>query len=81
MYRAAAKEPEPRLSAQEKQTWVSTQTSSKWWRFCEGKRARTSVECPKDNNFELASRHQVSDAVFWEGKDPNLGWLSNGWQP
>ena len=28
------------------------------------KRARTSVECPKDNNLELASRHQVSDAVF-----------------
>ena len=28
------------------------------------KKARTSVECPKDSNLELASRHQVSDAVF-----------------
>lgn len=28
------------------------------------KRARTSVECPKDDNLYLASIHQVSDVVF-----------------
>ena len=33
------------------------------------KRARTSVECPKDNNFELASRHQLNDAGL-RGKGP-----------
>ena len=81
MYMAAAKKPEPRLSAQGKQPWVRIQTSSKWWSFCEGKGTRTLAECPKDNNFELASRHQVRYAFFWEGKEPNLGRLSNGWQP
>ena len=72
------KGPEPRLSAEEKKPWVSIQASSKWWSFCDGKKGRTpSVECSKDN-FELESRHQVSDTVFWEGKDPNLGWVSKG---
>ena len=34
------------------------------------KRDRTSVECPKDNNLELASRHQLSDEVFVRVKGP-----------
>ena len=35
------------------------------------KRDRTSVECPlKENNPELASRHQVSDQVFVKVKGP-----------
>ena len=33
------------------------------------KRARTLVECTKDGNLYLASRHQVSDVVFL-GKGP-----------
>ena len=72
---ATVKVPQPRLSGQGKQLWVSIQASSKWWRFCEGIKGRTSsVECSK-HIFELESRHQVSDAVFWEGKDPNLDWV------
>ena len=59
---------------QGKQPWVSIQTSSKSQSFCEGKRARTSVECPKDNNLELTSRHQVRDAVL-KGKGTKP-WLS-----
>ena len=35
------------------------------------KRARISVECPpKENNPELASRHQVSDQVLVRVKGP-----------
>ena len=51
---------------------------SKWSKFCEGKRARTLVKYPKNKNLELAFTHQVSDAVLWEGKDPNLDWMSIG---
>ena len=30
---------------------------------------RTSVECPRYNNLDSASRHQVSDAIFCDGKE------------
>ena len=35
-------------------------------------RTRTSTECPKNNNLELSSRHQVNDVVCFEGKGPEL---------
>ena len=36
------------------------------------KRDRTSVKCPKDNNLELASRHQLSDEVLVRVKGPEI---------
>ena len=37
------------------------------------KRARTSVECPKDDNLYLASIHQVSDVVFFRNRAQDRG--------
>lgn len=33
-------------------------------------KTRISVECPRYNNLQSASKHQVSDAVFCDDKGP-----------
>ena len=36
--------------------------------FCEGEqKTRTLFECPKDNNLQFVSRHQVSNENPYEG--------------